>query len=174
MKKILHNVSFSFGTLTLAIIAYVILFIFDRKIFFLSLDSVLSLFIKILPFVALTFFLLAFANYFITSEQLLRHLQGGKFKKWFFIVAGGIISAGPVYMWYPLLADLRKKGLNHGVIACFLYTKAIKLPLVPLLVFYFGWKYFIVITFLMILFSIIQGALINKLMGTKYESSHSL
>jgi uncharacterized membrane protein YraQ (UPF0718 family) len=174
MKNQIKKISFSWATLTLVVIAYIILLVFNRQLFFVSLGHFYNIFIKVLPFFILTLILLVIANYFITAKYLLRHLRGSKLKKWLFVVLGGIISAGPVYMWYPLLADLEKKGLSQGQVACFLYAKAIKLPLLPLLIFYFGWKYFLVISLLMIIFSIIQGILINKLLKPKYENSHSL
>jgi len=58
-------------------------------------------------------------------------------KKWIFVIIGGVLSTGAIYMWYPFLADLKDKGLNYGLISCFLYNRAIKIPLLPLMVFYF-------------------------------------
>jgi len=84
-----------------------------------------------------------------------------------FVIIGGMLSTGPIYMWYPLLADLRNRGLNYGLIACFLYNRAIKIPLLPIAIFYFGWKYIIILSFVMIFISIIQGILINKLLNVE-------
>jgi uncharacterized membrane protein YraQ (UPF0718 family) len=80
-------------------------------------------------------------------------------------------------MWYPLLADLKEKGLSHGLIACFLYNRAIKIPLLPLLIFYFNWQFVIVLTIVMIGASLIQGIFVNKLMevkNLKNENSSSI
>jgi uncharacterized membrane protein YraQ (UPF0718 family) len=107
------------------------------------------------------------SNYLITPEFIIKHLRGKGFKKWFFMIVGGILSSGPIYMWYPLLADLKKKGLSYGLIACFLYNRAIKIPLLPLAIIYFGWQYIFVLTIIMIIVSITQGILINKLMEVK-------
>lgn len=97
----------------------------------------------------------------------MKHLKDKGMKKWFFVIIGGILSSGPIYMWYPLLADLRNKGLNYGLIACFLYNRSIKIPLIPLAIIYFSWKYIIILLLVMILASIIQGIIINKLMEVK-------
>ena len=56
-------------------------------------------------------------------------------------ITAGIISMGPIYMWYPLLARLKKKGLKSRYIAAFLYARAVKLPLLPVFAFYFGWPF---------------------------------
>jgi len=74
-----------------------------------------------------------------------------------------VLSTGPIYMWYPLLADLKNKGLSYGLIACFLYNRGIKITLLPIAIFYFGWKYVLVLSLAMIFVSIIQGILLNKL-----------
>ena len=84
-----------------------------------------------------------------------------------FVIIGGILSSGPIYMWYPLLADLKHKGLSYGLIACFLYNRAIKIPLLPLAIIYFSWRYLFILTFVMIFMSILQGLIINKLMEVK-------
>jgi len=60
-----------------------------------------------------------------------------------------------------------KKAIAGVLIACFLYNRAIKIPLLPIAFFYFGWKYVLILSFIMIIMSFIQGILINKLMEVK-------
>ena len=149
------------------IFLYSFLFLFWQSLFFPSLIFSYEIILKILPVFFLIFALMAVSNYFVTSELVARHLSGGGIKKWVLVVIGGILSSGPIYMWYPLLADLKKKGLSHGLIACFLYNRAIKIPLLPIAVFYFGWAYVLILSIVMIFMSIIQGLMINKLIKLK-------
>jgi len=107
------------------------------------------------------------SNYFITPKVIMKHLKEKGLKKWFFVIVGGILSSGPIYMWYPLLADLRSKGLSYGLIACFLYNRAIKIPLIPLAIIYFSWQYILILTFVMVAVSVIQGIIINRSMEVK-------
>jgi len=123
--------------------------------------------LKIIPVFILVFILMAITNYFITPRFVIKHLKEKGIKKWFFVIVGGILSTGPIYMWYPLLADLKNKGLDYGLIACFLYNRAIKIPLLPLAVIYFSWQYILVLSFVMIFASVVQGIIINKLMDVK-------
>jgi uncharacterized membrane protein YraQ (UPF0718 family) len=109
---------------------------------------------------------MAISDYYIKPPFILKHLTDRGSKKWFFVVIGGILSSGPIYMWYPLLADFKKKGLSDGLIACFLYNRAIKIPLIPIAISYFNYKYIIILCITMILASIIQGLIINKLFNT--------
>ncbi|WP_231288465.1 hypothetical protein [Methanococcus maripaludis] len=110
---------------------------------------------------------MALSDYFITPKVVTKYLVENGIKKWIFVIIGGILSSGPIYMWYPLLADLKDKGMTHGLIACFLYNRALKIPLLPIAVLYFGWKYIAILSLVMIFMSIIQGIIIDKLMGVK-------
>ena len=150
--------------LLIVIFIYFILFFINNGIFNLSLKFFLNILKKIVPVFLLVFILMSVTNYFITPRFVIKHLEGGKIKKWFFVIIGGILSTGPIYMWYPLLADLKDKGLSYGLIACFLYNRAIKIPFLPMMVLYFSWKYVVVLMCVMIFASIIQGILINEFM----------
>jgi len=70
-------------------------------------------------------------------------------------------------MWYPLLADLKEKGMKNSLIATFLYNRAIKIPLIPITIYYFGIKLTIILTIYMIIFSIINGILVGKSLTLK-------
>ena len=58
----------------------------------------------------------------------------------------GIISAGPIYAWYPLLKDLKDRGAGESLIAVFLYNRSIKPFLLPLMISYFSPAYVIILT----------------------------
>ena len=143
---------------------HILLLIFYQEICLNSLTFFYQLIYKMIPIFIFIFILMTLSNYFITPEFIIKHLKEKGIKKWFFMIVGGILSSGPIYMWYPLLADLKKKGLSYGLIACFLYNRAIKIPLLPLAIIYFSWQYILVLTIVMVVVSVIQGILINKLM----------
>ena len=148
-------------------IIYLILFIVNPVIFKSSLNYFLNLLVKIVPIFFLVFILMGIMNYFFTSKFVAKHLREKGIKKWIFVIIGGVLSTGAIYMWYPFLADLKDKGSNYGLISCFLYNRAIKIPLLPLMVFYFSLKYVIVLGIVMVFVSVIQGIIINKLMEVK-------
>jgi uncharacterized membrane protein YraQ (UPF0718 family) len=150
-----------------AFLIYFILFVFQPAVFFLGLKFSYGIILKILPVLFLVFALMALSNYFITPKFTARHLGRKGIKKWIFVIIGGVLSSGPIYMWYPLLADLKNKGLTHGLIACFLYNRGIKIPLLPVAVFYFGWTYVLVLSAVMVFASIIQGMTIDRLMEAR-------
>ncbi|MBA2862987.1 hypothetical protein [Methanococcus maripaludis] len=167
LKNKLSSIPGSWYFLISVILIYIIVFIVSRELFFSSIHFSYDIILKIIPILILVFILLALSDYFITPKIVTKYLQNKGIKKWIFVIIGGILSSGPIYMWYPLLADLKYKGMTDGLIACFLYNRALKIPLLPIAILYFGWKYMIVLSLVMILMSVIQGIIIDKLMGEK-------
>jgi uncharacterized membrane protein YraQ (UPF0718 family) len=147
------------------LIAYIVLLLADLSSFNSSINFFFNILVKIIPIIILVFVLMALTNYLVTPKFIKKHImEKGKLRKWIFAIITGIISTGSIYMWYPLLADLRAKGISNGLIACFLYNRAIKIPFLPLLILYFNWAFVIVLTIIMIFASVIQGIIINKIM----------
>lgn len=174
LKNELKQISGSWYFLIVIILTYCLLFVFNPESFYMSLNFFSKIILKIIPIFVFVFVLMTLSNYFITPKFIIKHLAKKGFKKWFFVIIGGILSSGPIYMWYPLLADLRNKGLSHGLIACFLYNRAIKIPILPIAILYFSWQYILILGFVMIFMSVIQGLIINKLMEVKNESCYSI
>ena len=145
------------------VIFYLLLFFINSNLFISSLIFFLQILIKIIPIFLLVWFLMVIANYFITPKFVFKYFDKKSANKWFFAIIGGILSEGPIYIWYPLLADLKKKGLDYGFVACFLYNRAIKLPILPAAIYYFGWKYILILAIIMVMASISQGIIINKI-----------
>ncbi len=155
------------------LILFGIMFFINKEAFFKSIDLLKEILIRILPVFIIIFILMMLVNRFITAKFLIRHLSSKGIKKWVYTIIGGTLSSGPIYMWYPLLSELKDKGLSYGLIACFLYNRAIKIPLLPLAIVYFGTKYVIVLTGTMILASILQGIIINWLMRSQAKETRS-
>jgi len=72
-----------------------------------------------------------------------------------------VLCHGPIYVWYPLLKDLKEHGMRTGLVAVFLYNRAIKLPLLPIMIFYFGVFFVIILRIYMVVVSIFQGKIIE-------------
>ena len=129
-----------------------------------ALHIAISLLVKILPVMGYVFFLMVLINLLISPEIVIRYVgKTSGSKRWVAAIAGGIISTGPIYLWYALLKELVQKGMSKGVVAAFLYARAIKPFLLPLMIYYFGWKYTAILTAVMIFISLLQGLLVEKL-----------
>ncbi len=167
MIKKLKQVSKAWYFLILVILFYISLFLINSELFFLSLNSFSKILIKILPIFVFVFILMFLTNLFVKRKFIIEHLKKRGIKKWFFVIVGGILSSGPIYMWYPLLAELKSRGLNYGFITCFLYNRAIKIPLIPVAILYFGWRFVLILSLVMVIASVFQGMVVNKVMEKK-------
>lgn len=135
----------------------------------------LIIFVEILQKVAfifiLVFLILLIFNYFISPKKLVEWMEKGR-GFWGLLISsvGGIISSGPIYMWYPLMNEMKKHGVKDRYLAVFLYNRAIKPALLPFLIFYFGLAYTIVLTIVMFFLSIMQGYVVEKLVNIRWWS----
>ena len=82
-------------------------------------------------------------------------------------LVGGIFSTGPIYSWYMLLSELKQQGMKQSLMAAFLYSRAIKLPLLPLLIHYFGLTYTLILSLYLLVLSIASGIMTAILAGDK-------
>ena len=91
-------------------------------------------------------------------------------KGWSIAIIGGILSHGSSLIWYQMLADLREHNVRDSLIVAFLYTRAIKLPWLPLMISYFGFTFTVLLTVYIILGAIIQGIIMDKISsGKQYD-----
>jgi len=125
----------------------------------------LSLCWKILPILVLVFGLIFLLNLFLEQKAVLKYLgESSGIKGWIIAIITGILCHGPIYMWYPLLADLSEKGMRTSFVATFLYNRAVKIPLIPLMIYYFGWLFVLILSIYMIIFSVINGVVVEKIL----------
>ena len=165
IERLLKEIRGKWIFLIIVIVFYLILlftnFHLAKDVFIIFLN----LLQKIIPIFILVFILIFFSNLFLDSKKITKLLgEGTGFKGWFISIVGGILSIGPIYMWYPILSELREKGMKDSFIATFLSSRAIKIPLIPMMIYYFGSPFTIVLTFYMVLFSIINGILVEKVL----------
>jgi uncharacterized membrane protein YraQ (UPF0718 family) len=164
MKEILEKMGFEGALLLLVLIAYGILAVYDSNRLENALSTLAGLTARIVPILLLVFGVMFLTNLFFESDRVIRFLgEGSGLKGWMLAIAGGIVSSGPIYMWYPLLGDLKEKGMKDSLIATFLYNRAIKIPLLPMMVYYFGWNFALVLSVYMVLFSVADGILVQSL-----------
>jgi uncharacterized membrane protein YraQ (UPF0718 family) len=150
--------------LIFVIVGYILLLFLDNSHALSALQKSGEILKKIAPIFILIILLTALINYFLKPKQIMKHFgkESGA-KGVFYALIGGVLSHGPMYAWYGMLEDMREHGLRDGLIAAFLYSRAIKLPLLPFMVDMFGWVFTVVITIYILFASIIQGKVIDLL-----------
>lgn len=140
---------------------YLLVIFFSPENIINSLINTSSILIKILPVLFVVVVLLIISNYFADSKFIIKHLKAKGIKGWIYSIVGGIVSVGPIYAWYPLLSDLKDSGVRVAYLSCFLYARSIKPALFPVFILYFGFVYFIILTIVVLVFSVLQGLLLE-------------
>jgi len=129
-----------------------------------SLKASGNMLIHILPALLLIILLMGTINYLVRPKTVSRYVgKGSGVKGWLLAICTGILSHGPIYAWYPLLRDLRDQGMKSSLIAVFLYNRAIKIPLLPLIIYCFGIPFVAILTGYMIIASIVQGQIVQMI-----------
>ncbi len=127
---------------------------------------------EILPMLAVVFVLMVLINLFMKTSTLIKYMgKGSGLKGWLIAIVGGIISVGAIYLWFPILKNISDKGVKPGLVATFLYNRGVKLNWLPLMVVYFGIKYVVVLTFVTVLISVLQGLIIDFFLAGKTKAS---
>ncbi len=153
--------------LALVILLYLVLFIFKPGGIRESLLASAHLLIRIIPVLLLVVLFMGIMNYFVHPKTVSKHLgQGSGITGWVVAISAGILSHGPIYVWYPLLRELHEQGMRTCLVAAFLYNRGIKIPLLPLMIHYFGAAYVVILLFFMIIASIVEGKIIE--MGDRF------
>lgn len=143
---------------------YVLLFILDPAKTRLAIRISANASFQILPSLLLIVLLMGSMNYFLHPESVSKYVgKGSGIKGWMLAAVAGVLSHGPVYAWYPLLRELRSQGMTNGLIAVFLYNRAIKLPLLPLMIHYFGVRFVVLLIAHIVIASLIEGWLVQLL-----------
>lgn len=113
---------------------------------------------SIAPILGFVFALIFLSNLLLQERWIQRFVGTSSGVRGYLVSAvAGTISAGPVYVWYPLLQDMRAKGMKDDLIAVFLYNRAVKPQWMPVLIGYFGLRYTLVLSFWMIIGGFVQG-----------------
>ncbi len=151
--------------LGLSILLYLLVLIINKELAVDSFFSFLKLLKRLLPVMFLVFLLIFLTNLLLKPGKISKHLgETSGIKGFALAIIGGILSTGPIYMWYPVLADLKEKGMRTSLIATFLYNRAVKIPLLPMMIYYFGVGFTFILTFYMVIFSIINGIAVEKIL----------
>lgn len=157
-KQLFNRIYFLLGCIVLVFTV----FLFKPENTLQALKYSSKLFLGIIPVLILVIILMAFTNFFMTKERITQYIGESSGLRGYSIAAfSGVISHGPIFAWYPLIGELVDEGMNIELAAIFLYTRAIKLPLLPILIYYFGLK-FVLVWFLWL---IVGSFLLGKSLG---------
>ncbi len=153
------------------IFVYLVLFFLDSDKTVASLEKATLVLFQLIPIFFLIILLTAAINYFLNPQHIVKYFgKESGIMSWVYALLGGIISHGPMYAWYPMIQDLKSHGLREGLITTFFYARAIKLPLLPLMIDYFGVTFTAVLSVYILLGAYVQGRLIEYLLWLKAKN----
>lgn len=159
-KKIPGGIKF----LIIIVFIYAFIGVSNLNIFMNALNNFIKLAQNVLPILAFVFIFLVIMNKFINPEKIEKHLgENSGIKGWVYtLIASSLISLPP-YILYPILGDLKKKGMKNSLIAGFMYNRNVQLVYIPAMIYYFGLIYTLIFSFYVIIFSILSGFVTGKL-----------
>lgn len=146
------------------IIIYVFIFFYDSQKTILALSKSYEVILKLLPMFAVIVFILTLINYFLNPKAIIKYFgENSGIKGWILAILSGIISHGPMYAWYPMLSQLRENGLKDGLLASFMFIRAIKVPFIPIMIDYFGVSFTVILFINILIAGVLQGLIIEAL-----------
>ncbi len=157
--------------LAFVILLYIVLYFINTSKTIESLRHFIKNTLSVIPIFGVVILLTAIINYYFPKERLAKILQGkSKTNTYLLSLLAGAISMGPLFTWYPLLKNLKEKGLQDGALVTFIYGKSIKLTLLPVMIGFFGQLYTIIFMLFIAIAALVQGVLFevfNKLIDLK-------
>ena len=168
IDKLFEKISGKWIFLLIVTAFYIALTLINFSLAKTAVIGVFQLIWKIFPVFILVFIFMFISKLFLNAQKIIKYTgENAGLKGWFISIVTGILSSGPIYMWYPLLSDLKSKGMKDAFITAFLYNRAVKIPLLPMMIYYFGLLFTLILTFYMIVFSVINGLIVHKFLNLK-------
>ncbi|WP_457595949.1 permease [Hydrogenimonas sp.] len=158
------------GTKFLAFVAvlYAVLAFIDAHKTLEALLQAGKVLAELVPILMVVMLLTVYVHYRFEPKKLAAHLgEESGVKGWAVALGLGVLSHGPMYAWYPMFRDMMRHGLRKGLVAAFFYARAVKVPILPIMVQYFGLAFTLSITLYTLLAAWVQGVLIEKLCAGK-------
>ena len=150
--------------LTIVGLLYLLLFFYDGDRFSAAFWKAAAFFGELLLIFPLVIVVMALISYYVKPKKIASHLgEESGAKGWMIALGAGIVSHGPMYAWYPMIEELIEHGLKKGLIATFFYARSIKVPLLPIMIAYFGWAFTLILTLYILLASLLQGFVIDRI-----------
>jgi uncharacterized membrane protein YraQ (UPF0718 family) len=161
IKKLSGGVNFMLGMIAI----YLIAGIANPSLVMGALNKSFQTFVGLLPILALVFGIIFIINLFLDPEKIKKHLgHESGMKGWLYAILASILITAPPYVMLPLLGQLKKHGMKYSLLAVFLENKNVQLVFLPVMAYYFGVSFTVVISVYIMIFSILSGIFIGKIM----------
>lgn len=120
---------------------------------------------SILPVLLIVYAVMFLVNFFLKPGTIQKHLGNDSgLKGWVYTVLASLIISGPPYVLYPLFGELREHGMKKSFLAVFFGNRTVQPAFLPVMIYYFGWPFSILVSLLVIVFSVISGVIIGRIL----------
>lgn len=137
---------------------YLLIFVLDQEKAIAALFRGGAVLEKVLPIFLVVIVLTSLLNYLLKPKKITAHLgEESGLKGWLWALASGVVSHGPMYIWYPFFEELLGNNVRKGLIVTFFASRTIKLPMLPMMIDYFGVTFTVVLTLYILICALIQG-----------------
>lgn len=161
-KKINGRVKF----LLVVLAIYGVVALFDPDVVRSAFTYFLDMLAKVIPILVLVFMVLLLLNMYLDPRKIRKHLgRESGLRGWMYAIVAGLLISGPPYLLFPMLGELKRHGARNGLLAAVLYNRNVKIHFLPAIIFYFGLRYTVVLSFCIIVFSLLNGKLVELLAG---------
>lgn len=142
------------------VLLYLVLAFINPEKILIATTTDFQVLYSLLPIFALIIFITTIINYFVKPKHIVKHIgEDSGLKGVLYALISGIVSHGPLYMWYDILNEMRGAGAKEKLLIIFLYARAVKIPLLVFMVELFGIAFTIIMTLYTLVASVIQGYL---------------
>jgi uncharacterized membrane protein YraQ (UPF0718 family) len=160
--KVYNKMGFKNLFFLFVLIIYLVVLFVDLDNFVLAVKKAFNLFFSVLDVFFIVFCFMVLMGLFVKQKTMVKFFKSSKkFLNWIFVIGLGILSTGPIYMWYPLIEKFKKSGMKIRYQACLLYNRSVKIPLMYYFVLIFGFRVFLVMIVLQVVFSVINGFIVE-------------
>jgi len=151
------------------LLIYIFVGVFDFSIIQMAITNFSFMFIKIVPILLVVFMVMILVNIYFTKEKIRKYLgEKSGIRGWVYAVVSGILVSGPPYVLFPLLGELKRGGMKNSLLAVFLYNRNVKIPFLPVMIYYFGFGFTIILSLYIVIFSILNGKIVGVLTKDKF------
>lgn len=162
IKKLPGGVKFMLGMIAVYLIASFV----DKSFVLSSFNKFIQTLVELLPILVLVFGVIFIVNIFLNPEKIKKHLgHDSGLKGWLYASLGSVLIVSPPYVIFPLLGQLKKHGMKYSLMAVFLGNRNVQPAFLPVMAYYFGLYFAVVISVYILAFSILNGIIMGKVMN---------
>lgn len=164
LKQLSGGMKFLIVVTLLYLISYLVSSSYVKE----SFQNFIILLTNVAPMITIVFVIMFIMNIFLKPEKINKHLgHDSGIKGWIYSIIAGILIPSPPYVVYPLLGDLKKSGMKTSLIVSFLYNRNLQVTFLPVMAFYFGIPFTIVVSIYVFIFAIISGLILEKVINNQ-------